>query len=351
MHNNLNKYLQPNNINCFIIAEISQTHDGSLGQAHAFIDAVADTGANAIKFQTHIAEAESTPNEPFRVKFSKQDATRYEYWKRMEFTELQWLGLIEHAQGKGLIFLSSPFSLEAFDLLQKLDIPAWKIGSGEVNNFQMLGKMAATKKPILLSSGMSTWAELDETVAFLRDRQAPFCLFQATTMYPTPPEKIGLNILTQYQHKYNCPVGLSDHSGKIFPSLAAFTLGARFIEVHVTMSKYMFGPDVSSSLTIEEMSQLVQGIRFLETTLANPLDKNQMANNLSQIREIFQKSVVPKRNLPAGTILSTDDLTCKKPRGGVAPEILPKLYGKRVKRDLATDEFFSLDDLENVLTK
>src|SRR6478735_7224173 len=140
---------------CIIVGEVAQAHDGSLGLAHAFIDAIAAAGADAVKFQTHIAAAESTPGEPFRVKFSKQDATRYDYWKRMEFTPEQWQGLRDHALEKGLVFLSSAFSLAAVDLLEVLGMPAWKVGSGEIGTLPMLEKMARTGKPVLLSNGLA----------------------------------------------------------------------------------------------------------------------------------------------------------------------------------------------------
>src|SRR5918992_3358857 len=119
---------------CMIIAEVAQAHDGSLGMAHAFIDAIATTGADAVKFQTHIASAESTPTEPWRIQFSRQDTSRYDYWKRMEFTEAQWSGLKQHADERGLIFLSSPFSIEAVELLERVGVAAWKVASGEVSN-------------------------------------------------------------------------------------------------------------------------------------------------------------------------------------------------------------------------
>jgi N-acetylneuraminate synthase len=119
---------------CLIIGEVAQAHDGSLGMAHAFIEAIAAAGADAVKFQTHIAAAESTPAEPWRVRFSAQDASRYDYWKRMEFTEEQWRGLKQHAFEKGLLFLSSPFSLEAVELLERVGVAAWKIASGETGN-------------------------------------------------------------------------------------------------------------------------------------------------------------------------------------------------------------------------
>jgi len=234
---------------CFIIGEIAQAHDGSLGMAHAYIDAIARAGADAVKFQTHIADAESSPQEPWRVKFSRQDATRFDYWKRMEFTREQWVGLKEHAEEKGLVFLSSPFSLQAAELLDALGMVAWKVASGEINNHALLDRMAATSKPVLLSSGMSSLAELDRAVAVVRARSCSVAAMQCTSSYPTPPEKLGLNLLEQYRGQYGCPVGLSDHSGAIYAGLAVVALGADLLEVHVTMSREMFGPDVIASVT------------------------------------------------------------------------------------------------------
>src|SRR2546421_10259699 len=140
---------------CLIIGEVARTTAGSLGLAHAFVDAIANAGADAVKFQTHIASAESTPSEPFRVKFSRQDKTRYDYWKRMEFTEEGWRGLAEHARERGVLFLSSPFSIEAVDLLERIGMPLWKIASGETSNSALLDRIIATGRPVLLSTGMS----------------------------------------------------------------------------------------------------------------------------------------------------------------------------------------------------
>jgi N-acetylneuraminate synthase len=345
MSPDLAPYFQPHNPACFVIAEVAQAHDGSLGQAHAFIDAVALTGANAIKFQTHIASAESSAEEPFRVKFSSQDASRYDYWKRMEFTEEQWLGLACHAQEKGLVFLSSPFSIEAVALLDRVGVPLWKVGSGEVSNLPQLEVMAKTGKPVLLSSGMSSWSDLEKTVTFLRRRNTPLALLQATTSYPTPPEKTGLNLIPEFIKHFSLPVGLSDHSGTIFPSLAAYTLGARFVEVHVAFSRHMFGPDISSSLTIEELTQLVQGLRFLETAFANPVDKDQMAAELADVHRMFSKSVVAALNLPAGKILEPSDLSLRKPGMGIPAAELNTLYGKSVQRNLTAGAFLRVEDL------
>src|SRR5512134_785022 len=193
---------------CFVIAEVGLTHDGSLGLAHAFIDAIADAGADAVKFQTHIASAESTPAEPFRVMFSRQDASRYDYWKRMEFTEDQWRGLADHARERGLVFLSSPFSVEAVDLLERIGMPLWKIASGETSNALLLDRILMTGAPVLLSTGMSPVAEIDAAVERVRARNVPVGVFQCTTAYPCPPEQIGLNLIPFYRERYNCWVGL-----------------------------------------------------------------------------------------------------------------------------------------------
>jgi N,N'-diacetyllegionaminate synthase len=330
-----------------IIAEVAQTHDGSLGQAHAFIDAVAVTGADAIKFQTHIAEAESTRDEPFRIQFSRQDKTRFDYWQRTGFTVEQWAGLADHAREKGLVFLSSPFSTEAVVLLDHLGMVAWKVGSGEVSNLPLLECMAATGKPILLSSGLSTLEEVDEVVMQLQTWQIPFALFQTTSMYPTPPEKLGLNLITEYRERYQCPVGLSDHSGTIYPGLAAVTLGARLVEVHVTLSPYLFGPDVSSSLTVESLKQLVDGVRFLEKALASPVNKAAMAEELTDMRRIFRKSVVPKAHLPAGAILQAEHLTVKKPGTGIPAADLKFLVGRRLRHAVQIDQTLNWSDIDS----
>ena len=331
---------------CMIIAEVAQAHDGSLGTAHAYIDAVADCGAGAVKFQTHIAAAESTPDEPWRIKFSPQDATRYDYWRRMEFTEAQWVGLKRHADERGLLFLSSPFSFEAVDLLDRVGVAAWKIPSGETANTPMLDRMLATGLPVLLSTGMSPQSEIDDAVQHIRKSGVPLVIFQCTSAYPCPPEKVGLNLISSFRERYDCPVGLSDHSGTIYPGLAAVTLGIQMLEVHVTFSRQMFGPDVPASVTTAELRQLVKGIRFIEKMMINPVDKEEMARDMEALRSMFTKSVVARRNIEAGTILSNDDVTLKKPGTGIPAARLPEIVGRRLKRSIAADTLIAEEDFD-----
>ena len=330
---------------CLIIGEVGLSHDGSLGLAHAFIDEVARGGADAVKFQTHIAAAESTPAEPFRVKFSTQDATRYDYWKRIEFSEAQWKGLADHARDKGLIFLSSPFSEEAVDLLTRVGMTMWKVGSGEVSTLPLLDAMIATGRPILLSSGMSDLAELDKAVDRVRRASVPLAVLQCTTAYPCPPERIGLNMIPFFRERYGCFVGLSDHSGTIYPGIAAATLGAEVVEVHVTMSRGMFGPDVPASVTIEELRQLVDGIRFVERMRTHPVDKDVIAREMAPLRAIFNKSLVARERLAAGTVLTEAHFAMKKPGTGIPAERLPEIVGRVLRRSLEVDEQLRADDI------
>jgi N,N'-diacetyllegionaminate synthase len=331
---------------CLVIGEVAQAHDGSLGLAHAFIDAIADAGADAVKFQTHIASAESTPNETWRVKFSRQDATRYDYWKRMEFTEAEWLGLRRHADERRLLFLSSPFSLEALALLERVGVAAWKVASGEIGNTALLDRILESRLPVILSTGMSALAEIDAAVHRVQAARIPLAVLQCTTAYPCRPEQIGINLLATFRDRYGTAVGLSDHSGMIYPGLAAAALGADVVEVHVTLSREMFGPDVSASVTTGELKQLVDGVRCIETMLAHPLDKDRVSSELTRVRTLFTKSVVARVRIPAGTVLGEEHLAAKKPGTGIPAARLPALIGARTVRALEEDELLSEADVQ-----
>jgi N,N'-diacetyllegionaminate synthase len=330
---------------CLVIGEVAQAHDGSLGIAHAFIDAIAAAGAGAVKFQTHVARAESTGAEPWRVRFSPQDETRYGYWRRMEFTEEQWAGLERHADERGLLFLSSPFSTEAVELLERVGVAAWKVASGEIGNRPLFERMADSGKPFLISSGMSPLSEIDAAVEIVRRRGLPFAVMQCTSAYPCPPEKVGLNLIPFFRERYGSAVGLSDHSGTIYPGLAAATLGAEVVEVHVTFSREMFGPDVPASITLPELRQLVEGVRFVEAMRAHPVEKDAVAEEMAPLRRLFTKSIVAREDLPAGTMLEPGHLALKKPGTGLGPDRLPELIGRRLSKDLQRDELLREEDL------
>ena len=330
----------------FVIAEIGQAHDGSLGILHSYIDAVAATGVDAIKFQTHIAEAESSPLEPFRVNFSYEDASRYDYWKRMSFTEAQWVEIKQHCEETGLEFLSSPFSMAAVELLERVGVQRYKIGSGEVSNFLMLERIAATGKPIILSSGMSSFEELEKTVEFLRPFGNDLSVLQCTTAYPTGPKNVGLNVIAELQARFpELPIGFSDHSGTIYPCIAATAMGAQVLEFHAVFDKRMFGPDAKSSLTIDQIAELVQGVRYLETARQHPVDKND-TSAYTELKGIFEKSLAVNKDLPAGHVLTKADLESKKPSGaGIPAQNFESVLGKALNTAKSQYDFLHATDL------
>ena len=330
--------------NPYIIAEIGQAHEGSLGILYSYIDALATTGVDAVKFQMHIAEAESSEHEPFRVLFSKEDKSRFDYWKRMGFTLEQWKGIKQYCDALGLDFICSPFSNLAVDWLEEIGVEQYKIGSGEVNNFLILEKIAQTKKPVMLSSGMSSYDELDQAVQFLKERNVDFSILQCTTSYPTQPEEYGLNVIQELQKRYNVPIGFSDHSAKIETCIAATALGASILEFHVVFDRQLFGPDAIASLTIQETKDLVIAVRNIATALSHPIDKNNTAK-FSSLKQIFEKSLAVNKDLPKNHILTFDDLEAKKPKGyGLDARRFQEVIGKVLSRDLNQWDFLNETD-------
>mgnify|MGYP003119682435 CR=1 FL=1 len=330
----------------FKIAEIAQAHNGSLEKVFEYIDAIALTGVDAIKFQTHIAHAESSIHEPFRVKFSDQDATRYDYWKRMEFSLKQWHQIKARCDDKGLEFMSSPFSNAAVDLLEQIGVERYKIGSGEVTNFLLLEKIVQTKKPIILSSGMSSIQELDQAVAFLQERNAHCSILQCTTSYPTPPERYGLNVIKELQQRYQVPIGYSDHSARIGTCIAAVALGAQIIEFHAVFSRSDFGPDAKSSLEMEEIKTLVKEVDIIALSRKHKVDKT-TNTQYTELKRIFEKSLAVNKAIAPGHKLTFEDLEAKKPKGyGIDASQYQSVIGREVRHPLDPWDFLTETDLK-----
>lgn len=330
----------------YLIAEIAQAHDGSLGILHSYIDAVAKTGVQAIKFQMHIAEAESSIHEPFRVKFSKEDATRYDYWKRMEFSLEQWKEIKKHCDEVGLDFICSPFSNMAVDWLEEVGVQTYKVGSGEVNNLLLLEKIVQTRKPIIISSGMSSFSELDETINFLKGKNAKFSILQCTTAYPTKPEQFGLNVINELKERYQVSVGFSDHSAKIATGIAAVALGAEILEFHVVFNRSMFGPDAIASLTLEETKQLVEAVNEVYTAQNSPINKNNI-DAFKELKSIFEKSLAINKDLPKGHTITFADLESKKPSGfGISAKEFNNVIDKKLTNNKTKWDFLNEEDLE-----
>ncbi len=328
----------------FVIAEIGSVHDGSFGNAQRLIEAAADCGADAVKFQMHIAEAETLRNAPNPPYFTQE--SRYDYFRRTAFTLDEWRTLKSFCERLGVEFLCSPFSLKAVVLLEQLGVKRYKIPSGEVTNIPLLKRIVATRKPILLSSGMNSWAELDQAVETLRRRTKRITVLQCTSEYPCPYERVGLNVLQEMRERYRLPVGLSDHTLTNYAAFAAAMLGAETIEKHFTLSRKMYGSDAKHSLEPAEFAEMIRGIRAIETMLGSPVDKNKIGRYRA-MKQIFQKSLVTRVNVAEGTTLTAEMLDVKKPGSGIPAAELPLVLGRKSGRTIKADTLLRWKDLRN----
>ncbi len=334
-----------NDARVFIITEIGQAHDGSLGILHSLIEAIAPLDIDAIKFQLHIADAQSSEFEPFRTNFSYVDKTRRDYWRRMEFTAEQWAEVKRHCEDRGKEFLASPFSCAAVDVLEGLGAKRYKIASGEVANFLMLDKIARIGKPMIISTGMSDFDGIGRTIDFLGPINGDLSILQCTTEYPTPAERIGINVISELRKRFGIPVGISDHSGTVFPAIAAVAVGAEIVETHVTFDKRMFGPDAASSLDPDNLARMVEGVRFIEKAVANPVDKTD-ASAYAEIRRMFGKSLAVARDLEKNHVVAAGDLEAKRPAGkGIPADDFMGVLGRKTVRPKTAFDFLEENDL------
>lgn len=318
-----------------IIAEIGSVHDGSFGNAKRLIDAIATTGADVAKFQTHIAAAETLRNAPMPSYFKGEP--RYEYFERTGYSREKWAELKAHCEAVGLEFMSSPFSIEAVELLEAIGMVRWKIPSGEITNLPMLDVLAQTGKPVILSSGMSSWAELDRAVETILKHHDRLSILQCTSEYPCPYEETGMNVMLEMGQRYNLPFGFSDHTLTIFAPIVAATLGASIIEKHFTFSRLMYGSDARHSLEPGEFKQMVDGIRAAEIMTRARVDKDALVGKLREMKDIFEKSVVSVVDIPAETVITAAMVAVKKPGTGIPARRLNEVIGCRAAQHIPKD--------------
>lgn len=325
-----------------IIAEVGSVHDGSFGNAQRLIDVAAKCGADAVKFQTHIAAAETLRDAPMPPYFAGEP--RYEYFERTAFSLEQWQALKARCEESDVEFLSSPFSIEAVELLKEVGVTRYKVPSGEVTNLPLLKVIAQMGKPILLSSGMSSWAELDEAVNTILACHNQLTVLQCTTEYPCPYEQVGLNVMLKMRERYKLPVGLSDHTLTNYAAFTAVVLGASVIEKHFTFSRHMYGSDAKHSLEPTEFTDLVRGIRAIETMLGSKVDKDDVARFVT-MKATFEKSVVSLVDIPEGTLIAKSMIGIKKPGTGIPAKRFGEIVGKRARRRIPKDALIREEDL------
>jgi N-acetylneuraminate synthase len=322
-----------------VVAEIGNNHDGSIRQAERLIEAAAEAGADAVKFQTHIADAEMLPSTPTPPHF---DEPRFEFTRRMELTLADHSRLKDRAEELGLLFFSSPFSVAAVELLEQVGVPLYKVASGEVTNPPLLEAIAATGKPVMLSSGMSGEEDVARALETLGEGTETI-LMQCTSAYPCPPDRVNLRAIPALAERFGRLTGLSDHTAGIVTSIAAVALGAVAIEKHFTLSTRLYGPDHHASLEPDGLRQLVEGIREVETALGT--GEKERDASLDPVRATFEKSVVTATAIPAGATIELSMLTTKRPGNGIPALRLSELVGRQASRDLPANELVQAGDV------
>ncbi len=332
----------------FLIAEAGVNHNGNLSVAKKLIDLASEAKVDAIKFQTFNANnliLKNTLKVNYQKKSNKDNESFYEMLKKLEFSKGKFRDLKDYCKSKGIIFLSTPFDKEAVKILEEIDIPAYKIGSGDMNNFPLLEYICSKKKPILLSTGMATLEEVKESVDFIKKENIKdLIIFQCTSSYPAKYEDINLNIIDTYLNEFpDVIIGFSDHSLGIEASIGAVAKGAKVIEKHFTLDKNMEGPDHKASLSPNEIINWVKETRNLEKALGS-YEKVPSKNEIS-IAKVARKSVVSVKNMKKGTYIKKEDITTKRPGTGIPASEFYEIIGKKIKRDINKDTLIKWEDL------
>ena len=333
----------------FLIAEAGVNHNGDFNLAKKMIDVAKTTNVDAIKFQTFIAEnllLKSTPKATYQEKSTDPNEGFYNMLKKYEFSKKQFHELKNYCDEKGLIFLSTPFDSTSLQWLEQLDISAYKIGSGDMDNFPMLKLICETKKPIFLSTGMASIEDVKESINYIEDHGIKdLVIFQCTTSYPTPYEDVNLNVIDTYKNLFPTHlIGFSDHSPGFEASIGAAAKGVKVIEKHFTLDKKMEGPDHKASLDPKELKQWVVSIRNLEKALGKydklPTEKE------NEIAKVARKSIVTIEELHKNAILNLNNISFKRPGTGISPKYFEALLGKKVKRNIPKDYVLKWEDIE-----
>jgi len=333
----------------FLIAEAGINHNGIISLAKKLVDLAVKAECNAIKFQTFITEdllLTETPKAEYQKSKREESETFYEMIKKYELSQEDFRELNKYCREKGIIFLSTPFDEISVNFLAELNVPAFKIGSGDMNNFPLLELICSYKKPILLSTGMSTLDEVKETVEFVRSNNiSDIAIFQCTTNYPTSLEEINLNVIDLYKQEFPFAlIGFSDHSLGMEASIGAAAKGVKIIEKHITLDKNMEGPDHSASLGPDELFNWVKSVRNIEKALGTK--KKVPTESEKEIAKIARKSIVTIKDLKEGEILTDEHISIKRPGSGIPPKYFKTILGKKILKDISKNSIISWEDIE-----
>jgi len=331
---------------CFVIAEAGVNHNGEFRLAKKMVDAAKKSGADAIKFQVFRAErvVTKTAEKAAYQKKRTGKGSQYEMLKKLELSEEEFMKLAAHAKKKNIIFLASAFDEESVALLDELKVPAFKVPSGEITNFPLLRHIARKRKPIILSTGMSTLSEVAEALKMIKKEGVKeIALLHCVSDYPAKAEEMNLGAMQTLRCEFRLPVGLSDHTLDTTVPIAAVALGANIIEKHFTLDRKLLGPDHRASLEPSEFGKMVARIREVEKALGNRIKKPTKSEEA--IKKAVRKSIVARVNIPAGTVIAEHMLDFKRPGTGLEPKCLKKVVGKRAKKHIKADELVTFEKL------
>ncbi|MBF0385933.1 MAG: N-acetylneuraminate synthase [Candidatus Omnitrophica bacterium] len=336
-----------NSSRIFIIAEAGVNHNGDMKLAKKLIDCAFLAGCDAIKFQTFKAENLVTQSAA-QAKYQKENSpnkSQFEMLKKVELSEDNFIELFKYCRAKGIMFLSTPFDSESARFLNKLGMPIFKVSSGEVTNIPFLIQVASFKKPVILSTGMSTLKEVKEAVhAIYSTGNKKLILLHCTSNYPASFKDVNLKAMDTLRTVFNVPVGYSDHTLEVEVALAAVARGAFVIEKHITLDKTLPGPDHKASLDIDELKALVKMIRNIEVSLGDGVKAP--VKSEAEVARVIRKSVVAGRNILPEEKLSWENLIIKRPGNGINPKEIYKLIGKLAKREIKKDRLIKWSDVK-----
>jgi N,N'-diacetyllegionaminate synthase len=332
----------------FLIAEAGVNHNGEIRLAKELIDAARSSGADAVKFQTFSTDdlvVKGTEKADYQKRTTKKNESQYDMLLRLEFSAAEFKELSDYARKKGILFLSTPFDPASVDLLDNLNVPAYKISSGDLTNIPLLEKIASKNKPVILSTGMASLGEIEDSVSFLRKNNVhDFILLHCTTQYPTDIRAVNLKNMNTLRCAFNCPVGFSDHTEGLTAAITAVALGACIIEKHFTLDKSLPGPDHEASVEPDSFRLLVDTIRDVETILGS--ETRHVSAEEQEIQRIARKSLIAIADLRKGEKFSQKSLAVKRPGTGIPPKFFNHLLTRKARVPIGKDTVLSWEMIE-----
>ncbi|MDR0405057.1 MAG: N-acetylneuraminate synthase [Oscillospiraceae bacterium] len=328
----------------FIIAEAGDNHNGDIKLAKKLVDVAKKSGASAVKFQTFKSEnlvVKNAPKAEYQLETTGSDESQFEMLKSLELSFSEFKELSSYCKKVGIIFLSTAFDLDSVHFLSELDLPIWKIPSGEITNLPYLIEVAKIGKPMIVSTGMCEIFEIEEALKVIRDySSSEITLLHCNTEYPTPPKDVNLLAMRALGERFCCKFGYSDHTTGVLVPVAAAALGASVIEKHFTLDNTMPGPDHKASLLPHELDDMVKAIRTAEIILGSP-DKTVSESERKNIIAA-RKSIVAKTFIKEGEIFTDKNLTTKRPAGGMSPMEWFNVIGKKSNKNYFEDEMVKI---------